>query len=150
MSQIKVTVNSTYKVILNILNFCRIFCEFLNNLFTALFWWINRVFIHLELEFFQCLCINIENSYLHRWKYSNLLINNCKRNILIWTRIFLIKLLMGYYICEDKVKSSWPSLGTSGHWVGTQTGAGPYPMAACPEFHISCSLDQELFTLSTY
>ena len=34
--------------------------------------------------------------------------------------------------------------------VYTSPCPGPYPMAACPEFHVGCSLGQELFTLPTY
>ena len=32
----------------------------------------------------------------------------------------------------------------------TSSCPGPYPTAACPEFHIGCRLGRELFTLPTY
>ena len=35
------------------------------------------------------------------------------------------------------------------HWCGGDTIScpGPYPMAACPVFHVGCRLGRELFTL---
>ena len=58
-------------------------------------------------------------------------------------------------IYEGKVKSSSPAttdvkLGTSGRsYCGGDTSSyqGPYPTAACPEFHVSCRVGREIFTL---
>ena len=35
-------------------------------------------------------------------------------------------------------------------WRWRKLLSGPYPTTACPEFHVGCRLDQELFTLLTY
>ena len=64
----------------------------------------------------------------------------------------LVLVLLPHYCKYDYATADVVRAMGCGHksftlvWQCTISCSGPYPMAACPEFHVGCRLGQDLFT----
>ena len=66
---------------------------------------------------------------------------------------FLIYVFLWMHSCSaSQFMDPWAMTKKALHQCGGDTSSClcPYPLAACPKFHVGCSLGRELFTLPLY